>query len=80
MNMPSTQSNVFQIKENIQAINEKVDELRQNRTEVNEKKVKLLVELKDFDMKGLKQYLTDYLEFTIYSKLVSQEIKSAFGN
>jgi len=28
-------------KENIQAINEKVDELRQNRTEVNEKKVKL---------------------------------------
>jgi hypothetical protein len=39
-----------------------------------------LVELKDFDMKGLKQYLTDYLEFTIYSKLVSQEIKSAFGN
>ena len=41
---------------------------------------KRLVELKDYDMKGLKQYLTDYVEFTIYSKLVSQDVKTAFGN
>lgn len=39
-----------------------------------------LVELKDYDMKGLRNYLTDYLEFTIYSPAVSKEIKQQFGN
>lgn len=41
---------------------------------------KRIVELKDYDMKGLKQFLTDYLEFTIYSPVVSKEIKQQFGN
>lgn len=39
-----------------------------------------IVELKDYDMKGLKNFLTDYLEFTIYSTAVSKDIKQKFGN
>lgn len=38
-----------------------------------------LVHLKDRDMPGLKNYLTDYTELTIYSPYVSEDIKKLFG-
>jgi hypothetical protein len=41
---------------------------------------KRIVELKDIDFTGIKDYLTDYIELTIYSKLISPEIKKQFGN
>jgi hypothetical protein len=37
-----------------------------------------LVHLKDNDLKGLKYYLTDYTELTIYSPYVSKDIKKLF--
>lgn len=41
---------------------------------------KRIVSLKDIDLKGLKQYLTDYTELTIYSNLITNDIKKMFGN
>ena len=38
-----------------------------------------LVFLKDYDMPGLKDYLTDYIELSIYSPYVSDSIKNIFG-
>ena len=39
-----------------------------------------LVFLKDREMVGLKNYLTDYIELTIYSPYVKSDIKKLFGN
>ena len=39
-----------------------------------------LVFLKDREMPGLKNYLTDYIELTIYSPYVKSDIKKLFGN
>ena len=39
-----------------------------------------VVHLKDNDMKGLKNFLTDYIELSIYSPLTSNSIKKLFGN
>lgn len=39
-----------------------------------------LVEIKDKDLKGLINFLTDYTELTIYSKSISNDIKKMFGN
>jgi hypothetical protein len=39
-----------------------------------------MVMLKNNVFIGLKDYLTDYIEFSIYSPLISQEIKKQFGN
>jgi hypothetical protein len=39
-----------------------------------------LVFLKDREMTGLKNYLTDYVELTIYSPYVKSDIKKLFGN
>jgi hypothetical protein len=41
---------------------------------------KRLVLLKDYEMPGLKNFLTDYVEFSIYSPYVNPEIKKLFGN
>lgn len=41
---------------------------------------KRIASLKDVNLKGLKQYLTDYTELTVYSKYVSNDIKKMFGN
>ena len=38
-----------------------------------------LVLLKDFDMLGLKDFLTNYIEFSIYSPVVKDDIKNIFG-
>jgi len=38
-----------------------------------------LVLLKDYEMAGLKNFLTDYIELTIYSPYVSDSIKKIFG-
>lgn len=40
---------------------------------------KRLVLLKDYEMAGLKNFLTDYIELTIYSPYVSDSIKKIFG-
>ena len=39
---------------------------------------KRMVELKTKDFTGLKDFLTDYIEYSIYSPYVSQEIKKLF--
>ena len=39
---------------------------------------KRMVELKNKDFVGLKDFLTDYIEYSIYSPFVSQEIKKLF--
>lgn len=39
-----------------------------------------MVMLKDNVFTGLKDYLTDYIELSIYSPLISQNIKKQFGN
>ena len=39
-----------------------------------------IVMLKDNVFIGLKNYLTDYIELSIYSKYISQDIKKQFGN
>ena len=39
-----------------------------------------IVMLKDNVFTGLKNYLTDYIELSIYSKYISQDIKKQFGN
>ena len=39
-----------------------------------------LVHLKDNDLKGIKQFLTDYTELSIYSPYVSTDIKKLFGS
>ena len=41
---------------------------------------KRMVILKDREMSGLKQFLTDYTELSIHSKTVSDSIKKMFGN
>jgi hypothetical protein len=38
-----------------------------------------LVLLKDYEMTGLKNFLTDYIELSIYSPYVSNSIKNIFG-
>ena len=38
-----------------------------------------LVLLKDYEMPGLKNFLTDYIEFSIHSPYVKPEIKKLFG-
>jgi hypothetical protein len=40
---------------------------------------KRLVLLKDYEMAGLKNFLTDYIELTIYSPYVSDSVKNIFG-
>jgi hypothetical protein len=39
---------------------------------------KRMVELKDIEFPGLKNFLTDYIEYTIYSPYINQEIKKLF--
>lgn len=39
---------------------------------------KRMVELKDTEFPGLKNFLTDYIEYTIYSPYIDQEIKKLF--
>jgi len=39
-----------------------------------------LVFLKDYEMPGLKNFLTNYIELTIYSPYVKSDIKKLFGN
>jgi hypothetical protein len=39
-----------------------------------------MVMLKDNSFAGLKNYLTDYIELSVYSPLTSQDIKKQFGN
>lgn len=41
---------------------------------------KRLVNLKDNELKGLKEFLTNYTELSIYSAYVSNDIKRIFGN
>ena len=38
-----------------------------------------LVLLKDYEMPGLKNFLTDYIEFSVHSPYVDQRIKNLFG-
>ena len=40
---------------------------------------KRMVLLKDYDFPGLKSFLTDYIEFSVYSPYVKPEIKKLFG-
>ena len=40
---------------------------------------KRLVLLKDYEFYGLKNFLTDYIEFSVYSPYVKPEIKKLFG-
>jgi hypothetical protein len=37
-----------------------------------------MVELKDSEFLGLKNFLTDYIEYTIYSPYIDKEIKKLF--
>ena len=40
---------------------------------------KRIVELKDDEYPGIKNFLTNYIELTIYSEYVSPDIKKLFG-